>query len=777
MIISGTKSINTQDLINYYQTGSVTGSVENILFNADIPYDTVNIKDDEILQKHYRIGIGLETDFSDKTKSRLKKLKKLLNFKKKDKVSEQEVNGFFISFTTDDNNNTISQEKFDKIIDGSFLNKIKMACVNEDKLSKNLPYNPIILKNEEFLQEFTNSGIDAQGNARTKYGIYRTVPKTGLKDDETFVEILTKQMIEAHQVDEAKLAYDNSKLQQKSQRNTDRYGEYKIKVAVPKNEDVTTGNTIQIFTGKRRSGRDIKEEYPIPGTAANATPPGIFEATLNRFTKEEIENQTQKLNIIKRLMGESNFVAEYEYKGPASPYYIGGEERDDYLRISKTLRDNNSKSSVMSAIRKAKTNKVDIRIISQIEDLLRLIELHTKVATDRKGLLNTKMQKSIDTQQDHDRLEAFLEESINDFGVLILYEDDIIEARRILSEAQKELTRKLKRRRELKVELTHLCEKSHLHVDLTSMNSMINELRDDLGFDEETTEEGFRQILEFQTAVQVKKAEQQTAFNDLQQSINNNTASLEQQLQELKEKITLAVSNGIMNDSGSTITNHQLYLDALQKQQKLERDIDTFNTGKQENKQEIIAEMAEVNRAFENPETYKNLDKFKSLISKCRNVYKETAEEYFTTAAEALQRALDKQDLFNRQKYDFRKVSDFVSSYKNDLTYKVKFDLIALNTEITKLEQMRDLPRVLTEQLQLAKQYRDEIDGVKRVMDEAHTTLNDAESQGVISEVEYQRLLDAALQVGVEDAYPHSIIQARSKITQKKNAEKDKKKN
>ena len=70
MIISGTKSINTQDLINYYQTGSVTGSVENILFNADIPYDTVNIKDDEILQKHYRIGIGLETDVSDKTKSR-----------------------------------------------------------------------------------------------------------------------------------------------------------------------------------------------------------------------------------------------------------------------------------------------------------------------------------------------------------------------------------------------------------------------------------------------------------------------------------------------------------------------------------------------------------------------------------------------------------------------------------------------------------------------------------------------------------------------------------
>ena len=89
-------------------------------------------------------------------------------------------------------------------------------------------------------------------------------------------------------------------------------------------------------------------------------------------------------------------------------------------------------------------------------------------------------------------------------------------------------------------------------------------------------------------------------------------------------------------------------------------------------------------------------------------------------------------------------MSDFVSSYRNDLTYKVKFDLIALNTEITKLEQMRDLPRVLTEQLQLAKQYRDEIDGVKRVMDEAHTTLNDAESQGVISEVEYQRLLDAA---------------------------------
>ena len=37
------------------------------------------------------------------------------------------------------------------------------------------------------------------------------------------------------------------------------------------------------------------------------------------------------------------------------------------------------------------------------------------------------------------------------------------------------------------------------------MNSMINELRDDLGFDEETTEEGFRQILEFQTAVQVKE--------------------------------------------------------------------------------------------------------------------------------------------------------------------------------------------------------------------------------------------------------------------------------
>ena len=101
MIISGEKSIKTSDLIEYYNDDKKTGTVMNILFNGDIPYDTVNINTDETdLEKHYRIGIGLETDFSDKTKSRLKKLKKLLNFKKKDKVSEQEVNGFFISFTT-----------------------------------------------------------------------------------------------------------------------------------------------------------------------------------------------------------------------------------------------------------------------------------------------------------------------------------------------------------------------------------------------------------------------------------------------------------------------------------------------------------------------------------------------------------------------------------------------------------------------------------------------------------------------------------------------------
>ena len=48
-------------------------------------------------------------------------------------------------------------------------------------------------------------------------------------------------MIEAYQLDEAKSAYHNSKLQQQNQINTDRYGEYKIKIYRPKKRSCNRG--------------------------------------------------------------------------------------------------------------------------------------------------------------------------------------------------------------------------------------------------------------------------------------------------------------------------------------------------------------------------------------------------------------------------------------------------------------------------------------------------------------------------------------------------------
>ena len=65
-----------------------------------------------------------------------------------------------------------------------------MACVNEDKLSKNLPYNPIILKNEEFLQEFTMElTLRGTPEQNMEYIQYQNIQ---LVDDEIFVQNYTK---------------------------------------------------------------------------------------------------------------------------------------------------------------------------------------------------------------------------------------------------------------------------------------------------------------------------------------------------------------------------------------------------------------------------------------------------------------------------------------------------------------------------------------------------------------------------------------------------------